>query len=202
MSPCRLTYVILLAQVSLFSCVQTNEGNVMERPFLKQLGSVTMADLEQFPVWVLCHTIDYSEEWYDDTDEETIRPWIGNIPIDVESTIFFIRTHFVLADGSEIEGFVSHAATPQKKIVASDIASTQPVLLHHSGRQIRFWYGVTKITREDMNCIYTLLGKDKKAVFPIRYRVDGNMATVEQKGEIDGFYSYRQVESGAVIIYQ
>lgn len=202
MASSKLAYIILVTQVTLFSCVQTNEGNVMERPLLKQLGSVTLADFEKFPVWVLCHTTDYDEEWYDDTDEATVRPWSDNIPIDAKSAIFFIRAHFVLADGAEMKGFVSYMTNPQWKIVANDIGSTQPVLLHPSGKQIPFWYGVIKITSEDMNRIYTLLGKDRKMVFPIRYRVDDNLIVVEQKGEIDGFYSYRQVDSGAVVVYQ
>lgn len=49
----------------------------MEKPELKQFGDLTHEDFDRHPVWIGCHVADYDELWYEDTDEETFRPWTG-----------------------------------------------------------------------------------------------------------------------------
>ena len=47
------------------------------KPVLKQFGDLTPGDFAKHSVWASVHTLDYDESWYDDTDEEIFRPWIG-----------------------------------------------------------------------------------------------------------------------------
>jgi hypothetical protein len=49
------------------------------KPELRQFGSLTAEDFERIPVWLACHVADYDEPWYDETDEETFRPWSGDL---------------------------------------------------------------------------------------------------------------------------
>jgi len=57
-------------------------GSASVRTHLKQAGDLVAANFEAHPVWVSCHVVDYDEPWYDDTDEETFRPWLGALPLD------------------------------------------------------------------------------------------------------------------------
>lgn len=92
------------------------------KPFLKQFGDLTDRDFAQSPVWVGCHTFDYDEPWYDDTDEETFRPWTAPLPVDPADGMFLVRASFRLADGRELGGFVTPAAPND----ADDLGLIQP----------------------------------------------------------------------------
>jgi hypothetical protein len=51
------------------------------KPELKQFGDLCPADFERYPVWIACHTEDFAEPWFNETDEETFRPWSGALPV-------------------------------------------------------------------------------------------------------------------------
>ena len=65
-----------------------------QRPELKQFSDLTPSDFERHPIWVDCHVVDYDEPWYDDTDEETYRPWAGPLPVEIGSSVL-VRADFV-----------------------------------------------------------------------------------------------------------
>ena len=48
-----------------------------DRPKLKQFGHLTPDDLASHPVWVSCHSVDYDEPWYDDTENLSHFPKTG-----------------------------------------------------------------------------------------------------------------------------
>jgi hypothetical protein len=48
------------------------------KPALKQFGDLALEDFELHPVWVQCHTFDYNEPWYGETDEETLLKSANN----------------------------------------------------------------------------------------------------------------------------
>ena len=50
-----------------------------EKPELKSSGELSQVDFVRHPVWTNCHVADYDEPWYDDTDEETFRPFFGGL---------------------------------------------------------------------------------------------------------------------------
>ena len=69
------------------------------KPILKQFGDLVPADFAKHPVWTSVHTLDYDEPWYDDTDEETLRPWTGPLPVGPQEGMLFVRAKLTLADG-------------------------------------------------------------------------------------------------------
>jgi hypothetical protein len=67
---------------------------------------LTADDFERLPIWLHCHVVDYDEPWYEETDEETFRPWTGPLPVAPESH-FLVRADFTAADGSRFVGFLT-----------------------------------------------------------------------------------------------
>jgi hypothetical protein len=153
------------------------------RPLLRQFGDLTLTDFSQHPVWVNVHVIDYEKDWYNETDEETFRPWDGNLPADPSETMFLVKAKLTLADGSEYDGFI----TPQQESDEPDLGTIQPYLLTESGELISFWFGMFQPSQKDMNGLYEKLGKNANQVFPIQFKAQDGIATGIVKGIIPGF---------------
>lgn len=49
--------------------------------------------------------MDYDEPWYDQTNEETFRPWTGSLPVSPAEGMLLVRAVFECADGSRHPGF-------------------------------------------------------------------------------------------------
>jgi|GEM_PF-1284896 hypothetical protein len=152
------------------------------RPLLKQFGNLKLSDFAEHPVWVNVHVIDYGKDWYDETDEETFRPWYGNLPADPSETMFLVRAKLTLADGSEYDGFI----TPQHESEESDLGAIQPYLFAKSGELISFWFGMFQPSKKDINGLYEQLSKNANQVFPIQFEAEGGIATGIVKGVIPG----------------
>jgi hypothetical protein len=153
------------------------------RPLLKQFGDLTLSDFSQHPVWVNVHVIDYEEDWYNETDEETFRPWDGNLPADPSETMFLVKARLTLADGSEYDGFI----TPQQESGEPDLGTIQPCLFTKSGEIVWFWFGNFQPSQKDINGIYEKLSKNANQVFPIKFKAQDGIATGIVKGIIPGF---------------
>ena len=103
----------------------------MARPELKQFGDLSQGDFERYPVWIGCHTADYGESWYEDTDEETFRPWSGALPTSPSEGMLLVRAVIELRDGIRHPGFV----TPAWNAAAADLRG-RPTL-RFLGRRMR-----------------------------------------------------------------
>src|SRR5438552_16309205 len=55
-----------------------DEGNEMPKPEMKQESELTLADFLRHPIWIGVHNYDVDEPWYEESDEETVRPWTGS----------------------------------------------------------------------------------------------------------------------------
>jgi len=161
--------------------------NLTQKPLLKQYGDLTMDDFIRHPVWINCHTEDYDEPWYDDTDEETFRPWVGTLPCDPDKGIFLVRAELTLADGTRFPGFI----TPQKDGKPPYLGTLQPCLFAQSGKLHGFWGGIRKFSREECDHVYADLGKDASKIFPIRFAVEKGFTNGHTSGEIPGFCSIK-----------
>ena len=106
------------------------------RPELKQFGDLVPGDFERHPVWVSTHIIDYDEWWYDETDEETVRPWTGRLPVDPSLASFLVHARVTLADGTRLKGFLTPAESE------GDLGSMQPGIFAPSGRLLHVWWGM------------------------------------------------------------
>jgi len=154
----------------------------MTRPTLKQFGDLTSQDFKQHPIWVSVHSLDYEEEWYDETDEETFRPWLGNRPVGAEE-MFLVSARFGFADGTEFDGFVTPTSSYDG---LASMGAIQPQLFAPSGQRWAFWHGMLP----DPDCarrFYQSFAKMAEQVFPISFRPLPGLTSSVASGEIPGF---------------
>ena len=134
-------------------------------------------------MWASVHSLDYGEPWYDAADEETFRPWTGKLPVSPEDGMFLVRATFKLADGRVLDGFV----TPQIDSEPVDLGIIQPQVFLPSGTRSDFWDGMFKREAKARQIVYLELGKDPKAIFPIRFAAEEGLAMGQVAGSIPGF---------------
>ncbi len=155
----------------------------MTTPQLKQFGDLTFEDFERHPVWIGCHTADYDEPWYDNTDEQTFRPWTGELPADASKGMFLVKATLELRDGSRHTGFVT--PSPNK----GNLAIQQPQIFAGNQR-FGFWGGIFGVPEAVRTALYSALGKSPDQVFPLGFSVDQGLATGVTAGQVDGFYRF------------
>lgn len=153
------------------------------RSVLKQFGELRYADFAKHPVWASVHTLDYDAPWYDDTDEDSFRPWKGKLPVLPREGMFLVRAKLALADGRVLDGFV----TPQIISEPVDLGIIQPHLFLPSGTKIGFWDGWSKRHPKERKILYIELGKDPKAIFPTQFAAVKGLAKGHVAGSIPGF---------------
>ena len=151
------------------------------KPELKQFGDLSPADFERYPVWIACHTEDSAEPWFNETDEETFRPWTGPLPVGPSDGMLLVRATFELHDGSHHDGFL----TPAFK--EGEIGALHPHLFV-GDQSFGFWGGMFGVSADRRRAFYGALGKSPEAIFPIRFSADPNLATGVVAGRVDGFY--------------
>ena len=117
----------------------------VSKPELKQEWELTHADFKRFPVWIGIHNYDIDEPWYDESDEETFRPWTGQLPFVNKKGIALVATTFEFADGSIYPGYCQ--ATPESWDVTPPPSQTRdgtPITYRswstsHGGTQLSVW---------------------------------------------------------------
>jgi hypothetical protein len=158
------------------------------KPELRQFGDLTADDFIRHPVWVQCHVIDYDEPWYEETTEETFRPWPGSLPAGPSDGMLLVHSTFVLADGTELGGFIT-PAFGRGKVRDSDLGIVQPHMFLPSGSMASFWGGIRPFSDEAKAAFYAQIGEGHAALFPIGFRADPGLTTGRQEGKIKGFYA-------------
>lgn len=153
------------------------------KPELKQFGELTAGDFEREPVWIACHVEDYDEPWYDETDEETFRPWSGELPVNASLGMLLVRATATLADGSSYPGFFTPAEN-------DDLGLIQPQIFVDE-RLFSFWGGVMGIPRPYRDDFYRSIGRNSDAVFPIRFTGAPEIVESASPIEVQGFYKSR-----------
>ena len=155
-------------------------------PQLKQFGDLTPADFEAHPVWVNCHGLDQDEPWYEQTDEETFRPWTGPLPVNADE-MYLVSTRFRFADGSTARGF----ATPKQAdgiSLPGSLGTMQPQVFAPTGERIAFWLGMFP-SRKVIDAAYRSLGKKGADIFPVQFEPVAGLTSAICGGEISGFCS-------------
>lgn len=153
------------------------------KPELRPFESLTAADFERIPVWLACHVADYDEPWYDETDEETFRPWTGKLPVKHEDGMVLVKATATLADGSSFPAFLTPAAD-------NDLGHAQPHVFVR-GKCFSFWGGMMGVSRKGRDEFYAAVGMAAEAVFPIRFTVASELAEGATNVEVGGFYRRR-----------
>lgn len=156
----------------------------MPRPILKQFVDLRPHDFKQHPIWVNVHVLDYDEEWYEDTDEETFRPWLEGRPVG-GNEMYLVSASIRFADGTEFEGFV----TPVDVFSGlRDFGSLQPHVFPSSGRSFGFWHGLFRYSDLELD-FYECFAKSPDQVFPIQFQALPGLTSCIAAGEIPGFLS-------------
>jgi len=168
--------------------LKSKEKNILtknDKPVLKQYGDLKSQDFEDYPIWVQCHIIDYDEEWYDDTDEETFRPWIGEIPVSPDYAMFLIKAELKLNDGEVYKGFFTPCLETDYKD-ENDLGLIQPQIFTKSGDIIGFWTGMFPMSQTQISDFYRKINKSANQTFPIQFSSEG-LANGITSGKINGF---------------
>lgn len=178
----------------------------MRRPEIKQFIDLRAEDFDRHPIWIGCYTTDYDEPWYDDIDQESFRPWLGETPVSSDDGIFLIRATLEFADGSNFPGFVTPAEGPKQTSVglrlglgrlfgdstadqnARLISEMQPQLFVGPSPPFGFWGGMFGVSPERRQVLFDAVGKNAAEIFPIRFSADKSLANVSMSGQIDGYY--------------
>lgn len=158
------------------------------RPELVQVATLSPDHFRRHPVWIGCHTVDYDAEWYDETDEETFRPWVGTLPADPAEGTLLVRATLALADGTEMPGFLTPGFPEESLDPLMALGTIQPRLFLPSGLPLGFWEGMCP-RPELRDSLYSELGRSVSQVFPIHFMASAQLATGVVSGRIDGFCS-------------
>lgn len=149
------------------------------RPNLKQFGQLMPDDLVTHPVWVSCHSVDDDEPWYDETDEETFRPWLSEFPVAADE-MYLVACEFMMADGFRHQGFATPSFQP------GDMGLIQLQIFSPSGRSHPFWLGMFP-RQEEIDSFYTDFAKGASSVFPLTFSALPGLTTAFCSGTIQGF---------------
>jgi hypothetical protein len=151
---------------------------------LVQFGDLDEDSFAAHPAWVSCHVLDYDEPWYDDTDEETFRPWEGALPVDPALTMFVVSATFRFADGTSYRGLVTPIG-PQDD-GAGALGVMQPWLFLPDAKPVAFWPVQEPAASRERERLLRATGKSQEEVFPIRFEADRGLAGGIASGEIPG----------------
>lgn len=160
------------------------------KPILKQFRDLKPKDFVDHPIWVQCHVIDYDEKWYDETDEETFRPWIGNIPVSPDHAMFLVKADLLLSCGDTFTGFLTPCLNSEYKH-ENDLGLIQPQIFTKAGERFGFWTGMFPIEKSDIDHFYKLMEKGPDQIFPIIYKAEHGLSSGVTSGKINGFLTKR-----------
>jgi hypothetical protein len=151
----------------------------MPKPLLKQFGNLTPDDLMAHPIWIGCHGVDYEEEWYDETTEETFRVWEGAKPVNADET-FLVAAQFTFADGSKHPGFVTPTESDEGFKVLY-LSYLDPMVFSPSGKRFLLWFGMSNEVEAIAN-FYAAFGKTAAEIFPIEFQARPDLTTGLARG--------------------
>jgi hypothetical protein len=179
-------------------------------PEMKQECDLSPMDFVRHPVWIGVHGFDSGQPWYENSDEETFRPWPGTLPFDEATGVALVAATIELADGAVHAGFCRRVGddwdSPIPSISASadseprswstmhggsklSVLLLQNPIIFINGRQFDFQLRVPRLRTRAIGDFYSAIGKSPAAVFPLRFVARSGLATGLASGTLDGFYS-------------
>jgi hypothetical protein len=170
----------------------------MTKPELRQFGDLRADDFRAHPIWAACHSFDYDEPWFDETDEETFRPWLGKLPADPSEGMFLVACKAILADGSSHDGFMTPSPEGDRS-GESELGTTQPHLFLPAGTAVGFWGGLAGVPAGARSELYRGLDRSSDQVFPITFCAARNVVSGTADVSVGGFYRLESLKSRVVI---
>jgi len=125
----------------------------------KQVYDLTPDDLLLSPIWEFAH----DEEADAGQDEATVRPVMESLSLDAQETMCIAAARFYLADGTEMDGFVSPGIQGD-----TYVGHLQPTIVTNAG-QVAFWFGIAQPMPEQIEDAYNVLGKGPERIFPMSF---------------------------------
>ncbi len=155
----------------------------------KSVCELTQDDLRQFPVWEFC----LDEEGVNGQDEETVRPFQMQGPLDASLGMFIVRATFSLADGSTMSGYLTPGVQGN-----DSIGTVQPTVITDVG-QVGFWFGCAAPNAETVAKCYAALGKHgPAAVFPLHFESQVELRGRPVQGILTGFMYFTNWQGNEV----
>jgi hypothetical protein len=152
----------------------------------KQVNDLLITDFEQYPVWEFA----LDEEGEEGQDEATVRPYSVKGALDPSEGMFVVRARFVLADGTQLQGYLTPPVQGD-----SSLGTLQPIIVTPQG-QVCFWCGTIAPGPDTVTASYALLGKSSPSqVFPVRFETDVLLVGGPVRGEVPGFLVLEDLES-------
>jgi hypothetical protein len=170
-------------------------------PEMKQECDLSSADFVRHPVWVGVHNYDPDEPWYEQSDEETFRPWNGPLPFSEARGFVLVAATFELADGSVWPGYCRSVRDdwdlPFEASWSSmhggnqlSVLLLQSPIIFIDGRSFDFQLRIPELRKSAIRSFYTAIGKQPGDVFPIRFAAGSGLAEGIVLGRLDGFYNF------------
>ena len=170
---------------------------------MKQQDDLAPADFERHPVWIGVHNYDSDEPWYEQSDEQTFRPWTEPLPFAEVRGIALVAATFELADGSIYSGYCQAVREdwdlprpPARSWSAmhggtklSLLALLNPTIFFDR-RPFNFHLGIPERRKNRIRQFYAAVGKKLADVFPLRFAANNGLATGIASGKLEGFFYF------------
>ena len=185
----------------------------MDRPEMKRESELTASDFVRSPVWVGVHNFDVDQPWYEEADEETVRPWFGKIPFNEGRGTAIIAAQFKLADGSIFAGYchtvtanwddpeiaVGETGGSQKRALSwskmhggnpSSVILLQSPVMFAENCSFDFQLRIGQLRERQIEDFFSVLKRKPNDVFPIKFSGQVGIASGIISGTIEGFFSF------------
>jgi hypothetical protein len=152
----------------------------------KQVYELRTEDLNLHAIWEFA----LDEEGEEGQNEATVRPFEPEGSLDPSNGMFVVRARFVLADGTQMRGYLTPPVQGD-----SDLGTLQPAIVTDAG-QVTFWYGTLVPEPAQVAATYACLGKSLLTeVFPVRFQSDVDLIGGPVAGELPGFLVLEDFQS-------
>jgi hypothetical protein len=188
----------------------------MPTPLLKDQCFLTEIDFRRYPVWVRVQDYDRDEYWFQDSTEQTYRPWDGLLPLEPDSQFPFVllAASFRLSSGECYPGYFQPATeewdTPLQPRNTKDGTFAKPLQwsVRHGGTLLSILALHSPVVfigdkaydfhlrrdpetrKKSVLDFYTAVGKRPDEVFPVEFSAAPALFRGIVSGRLDGFYTF------------
>ncbi len=152
----------------------------------KKYFKLTPGDLREHPIWVLAMDVAtfsdvQDEDWDDDTGLVVPLPSDPELVDQLfDNCICYARARFVAANGRSFVGLM-------KCWGGEEISGTHPTIVTDGG-QVDFYWGIAKLSAEQVAIEYERLETSPDDLFPLTYQPDVSLPDGPPGGILEGFY--------------
>jgi hypothetical protein len=178
-------------------------GGAFQRPEMRQRDDLSPADFERHPVWIGVHNYDSDEPRYEQSDEQSFRPWTGPLPFSETRGFVLVATSFKLADGSTYSGYcravredwdAAQPPAPSRSAWHGETQLSVLALLNPTifldRRPCDFHLGIPGRRKNRISQFYAAIRKKPTDVFPLHFAAHKGLATGIDSGGLEGFFYF------------